>query len=165
MASSLQVGAIVGTRLADLALLQPAFREAIEGLLRDLEAAGIPLQVFETGRSPGRQEALYARGRDPEAADYGRIATRARGYQSAHQFGLGVDLVFHVYGRWTWTEPEPGHWDEMTRLARTRGLEPLSSERPHLQPAGFSSRGRDYGPTDDDAWLAWLRAGASGLHA
>lgn len=144
-------------RRSDLALLRPAFYAPLTALLRELEAHQIPLAVFETIRSPGRQADLYLRGRDPGASDYGRTVTRAQAYQSAHQYGLGADLVFRLSsGVWTWDEPERGMWDTFTRLAKSAGLETLSFERPHVQIAGFDWRKLDRGPLDDAGWLSWL---------
>lgn len=143
-------------RRADLDLLRPSFRGSLAGLVADLARMSIPLRVFETIRSPDRQEALYQVGRDPSAVGYGRTVTRARAYQSAHQFGLGTDMVFVVDGAWTWDEPETGMWDAYKRLARAAGLETLSFERPHVQAAGFNWRALPRGPQDTAGWLGWL---------
>jgi peptidoglycan L-alanyl-D-glutamate endopeptidase CwlK len=147
------------SRRADVALLRPDFRAVYVDLIEECARLGIPLQPFETARSPGRQSELYMRGRDPGAGDYGRTVTRAKAYESAHQFGLGADSVFRLAnGVWTWDEPEAGMWDTYTRLARARGLETLSFERPHVQIAGFDWRKLPRGPTDEAGWLAWLAA-------
>lgn len=144
-------------RRTGLELLRPDFRWALDGLLQRLGELKIPLAVFESIRSPGRQDQLYLRGRDPAAQDYGRTVTRAQAYQSAHQFGLGADLVFRRdTGVWTWDEPERGMWDLYARLAKSCGLETLSFERPHIQIAGFDWRKLPTGPRDDAGWLAWL---------
>lgn len=147
-------------RIATLDELHPQFRRRLERLLGLLRNEGIPLEPFETIRPPSRQEALYARGRDPHADDFGRTVTRARAYQSAHQFGMGADLVFKVDGRWTWDEPESGQWSRLRHLAMECGLESLSFEQPHVQIADFDWRPLVRGPETDEAWFAWLRAGA-----
>ena len=116
------------------------------------------LRVFESIRPPSRQNALYAQGRDRAKPDYGRTVTKARAYQSAHQFGLAVDLVFFVRGKWTWEEPFPGAWDRLHAAARGCGLEALSFEKPHLQLVDFDFRRLTPGPKDDAGWLEWLRA-------
>lgn len=144
-------------RISTIGLLDVQFQSRLAKLFRELEHSHIPLGVFESIRSPSRQGELFARGRDASKGDYGRTVTRARAYQSAHQFGLAVDLVFHVDGEWTWDEPAPGSWDEMTRLAKRCGLETLSFERPHIQAAGFDWRLEDPGPMEDSLWTQWLR--------
>jgi peptidoglycan LD-endopeptidase CwlK len=149
---------VTAARLADLDLLEREFRGRLAWLLVALRAEGVPLEVFETARSPERQAELYARGRDPDAVDYGRTVTRAMPWQSAHQFGLAADLVFKVAGRWTWSEPGPHMWSRLPDLAHKAGLVTLSFEMPHVQgiyEAGL--RQLERGPNDTEAWLAWLR--------
>jgi hypothetical protein len=131
----------------------------LEDLLGELDAHKLPMRVFESIRAPSRQEMLYMRGRDPGAEDFGRTVTKARAYQSAHQFGLAADMVFRMAdGTWTWDEPVRGMWDTFTRLAKAAGLETLNFERPHVQISGFDWRGLPRGPMDDGGWLAWLAA-------
>lgn len=151
------------TRHAGLALLAPPFRERLDRVIqrcqheRDL----LLLDVFESIRAPSRQRALYERGRDPLAADFGRTVTRAQAYQSAHQYGLAVDLVFHLGSGWSWEEPSPGAWERLHDIARAEGLEPLSFEKPHLQLEDFDWRVLPPGPEDDEGWMAWLVAGGA----
>lgn len=145
------------SRIASLALLDPGFREAVQGVLDELDRNDIPLLVFESIRSPGRQTSLYGRGRNPSAPDFGRTVTKARAYQSAHQFGLAVDLVFLVDGEWTWEEPEGGMWASFHDIARGNGCVPLSFEQPHIQVAGFDWRTLERGTDNDSGWLQWLR--------
>lgn len=144
--------------ITDLTLLRGEFRTPLAALTDMLARENIPLRVHESIRSPARQAKLYAIGRNPEEVGYGRTVTRAHPYESAHQFGLAVDLVFHVNGKWTWDEPEWGLWDRMAQLARVAGLEVLSFERPHVQMPGFDHdrKGRPRGPAYTDGWLTWL---------
>lgn len=145
------------TRIADVALLAPAFRTRLASMLDELSRDLPTLRVYETARAPSRQEALYRRGRDPKAPDFGRTVTRARAYQSAHQYGLAADLVFRIGDEWSWEEPERGAWDRMRLAAARAGLEPLSFERPHVQMIGFSWVGLARGPMDDEGWMRWLK--------
>lgn len=148
-------------RLAELELLERDFRGRLSWLLVALHAEGVPLEVFETARSPERQAELYARGRDPDAVDYGRTVTRAMPWHSAHQYGLAADLVFKVEGRWTWSEPGPNMWSRLAGLAKGAGLQTLSFEEPHVQVAGFQwAHQLERGPNATPAWLAWLRGRA-----
>jgi len=150
-------------RHTGLALLAPVFRGPLDRVLvrcqRDPDL--VLLDVFESIREPSRQNALYERGRDPLAADFGRTVTRAKAYQGAHQYGLAVDLVFHLATGWSWDEPVPGAWERLHGIAREEGLEPLSFEKPHLQLAGFDWRALPKGPEDDAGWLAWLTDGGA----
>jgi peptidoglycan LD-endopeptidase CwlK len=138
-------------------LLDPAFREALGEVLEELRLLGSPLRIFETARSPVRQDELYERGRDPNKSDFGRTVTKARRYQSAHQFGKAVDMVGYVNGKWTWDLPAI-RWKELGLSARRHGLTQLSFEQPHLQPLGWNWRNEKEGPDGEDEWLAWLLA-------
>lgn len=149
-------------RISDPNMLDPEFREKVELVLHAMQLAGIPLLLYESIRSPLRQEELYDRGRVDTAADYGRTVTDARAYQSAHQFGAGADLVFFTKGRWTWEEPEDGMWEAMHKSAKVWGLMTLKDRRgrvkewPHVQVAGFDWRQHARGPADTAGWLMWL---------
>ena len=72
----------------DLADLHPAFAKKIRQLVHNLEARGEYFFALEGYRSFERQNALYAQGRTAP----GRKVTRARGGQSAHQFGVACDF-------------------------------------------------------------------------
>jgi peptidoglycan L-alanyl-D-glutamate endopeptidase CwlK len=144
-------------RISSLDLLDHELLDRLGTLMIGLRTEGIPLEVFETARSPARQADLYQIGRDPDVPGYGRTVTRAMPYQSAHQYGLGVDLVFRVAGRWTWEEPQRGMWDRFHTHARQAGLTPLSFEAPHVQLPGFDPAALPKGPGDTAGWLRWLR--------
>ena len=72
--------------LADLHL---HVRSLAEALLARSAAAGIPLTVTFTYRSPATQAALYAQGRTTP----GRVVTNARAGESFHNYGLAFDVV------------------------------------------------------------------------
>jgi D-alanyl-D-alanine carboxypeptidase len=156
-------------RLADLDLLVPDCRGRVLALVSACRAKGIPLEVFETGRAPLRQGELYARGRNPHEADFGRTVTRAHPWGSLHQWGLAADLVFRINGMWTWEEPRPGMWARMHALAAAYGLHILRDqdgrviEMPHVQVGTTADLNQlERGPNDTAAWLVWLRARAVG---
>ena len=158
--------------LADLELLVPDCRARVLALLVACHAEGIPLEAYETGRPPARQAELYAIGREPGNGELGHTRTDSLPWHSAHQFGLAVDLVFRVNGRWTWVEPEGGMWDRLHELAPESGLRGLRNRRgrliemPHVQLEGVgpSDLARlPRGPNETAAWLAWQRARAAGV--
>jgi peptidoglycan L-alanyl-D-glutamate endopeptidase CwlK len=136
--------------------LHPAFLACLAKLEVALRAEGIPLALYEGARSPFRQAELYARGRG--VGETGKTVTRAKAWQSFHQFGIAADMVFQVNGAWTWEEPKPGMWKRYTELARAAGLRTLDFERPHvelpvaLQPLQVGH----YPPGGAEAWQAWL---------
>lgn len=125
--------------------LHPVFRRKLRALLAQLKAEGLPFRPFECFRSPQRQEWLYQQGRTRPGA----IVTRARPWESFHQYGLAADLVLHQDGRWNWEMGgrKARWWRRLHDLGREQGLEPLTFEFPHLQLAGVE--------------LAQLRAGVA----
>lgn len=151
-------------RVSTLSLLRPDFAARVAKLQARLEAEHIPLEIFESVRSPSRQAELYAKGRVEGQVDFGRTVTRAKPYQSAHQYGLAVDFVFKVNGVWTWDEPEPLQWGRFTRYAVECGLQTLSFEKPHVQMDPSALHTLQPGPFDTREWLTWL-AKANGAGA
>lgn len=143
-------------RVSTLALLRPDFAERVAKLRARLFGENIPLEVFESVRSPSRQAELYAQGRVEGQPGWGRTVTKAKPYQSAHQYGLAVDFVFKVNDVWTWDEPEPLMWSRFTRYAVECGLQTLSFEKPHVQMDPFSLHALQPGPFDTRGWLEWL---------
>ena len=93
----------------DLRLLNNRAFSAFWNLTEKLDGTGF--RVFETYRSPERQDALFKKG-----------TTKAIRYQSAHQYGLAVDYVMFRDGKWTW-EIEPYEWEILHTHARECGLE------------------------------------------
>lgn len=107
-------------------------------------------------RSPEVQDGLYAQGRTKK----GDVVTKARGWESAHQFGLAVDFVAWVieadqigtnlrtgrlssdYGVWSWSDEHD--WKYLKEQAELVGLTvPIKWDRPHVQhPAWETLRAR-----------------------
>lgn len=73
-----------------LDMLEPVTRAAVQAILAESAAAGMPLMVFETYRSTERQGALFAQG-----------ATQLRTV-GVHHYGLAADLVKDVAGEPSW---------------------------------------------------------------
>lgn len=152
-------------KIRDLAILHPVVREKVGQVLAQLAAEGIPLRVFESYRTPTRQNYLYAQGRTRA----GNVVTNAKAWQSYHQYGLAVDLVFYENGEWHWgrNQQHSRMYDRMHQIARSVGLEPLSWETPHIQLAGTSTANLYAGrwPAGGDAaWADNLRSYAQGWH-
>jgi peptidoglycan L-alanyl-D-glutamate endopeptidase CwlK len=133
-------------------------RKALAELAGRLFVEGIPLRVYEAGRTPQRQRDLYLQGRNSPS---GRIVTKAKPWESYHQFGMAVDHVFWIDGLgWTWNEPKPGMWARYTQLADKCGLRSLSFEKPHVElPLRLADlQSGVYPPGGDDSWRDWLEA-------
>ncbi len=85
---------------------------------------GVPIKWHSYYRSPAEQDELFRRG-----------ATKARGWQSPHNYGLAVDYHFEKYG---WNVP--GSWWKFgDDVARAAGLETGLSfgDANHLQGRGW----------------------------
>lgn len=150
-------------RNAEMSLLHPVVREKVAAVVGALNAEGIPFRVFEAFRYPQRQADLFAQGRTKPGA----IVTKAPPWRSYHQYGLAVDLVLFVDGKWSWDTAgaKRAWWKRMQDLGAAQGLEALSFELPHLQLAGTSTdalvRG-EYPADGDDEWAENLDAAIMG---
>lgn len=128
-----------------ISLLHPKARQTFkilqEDLVRSYEAGEVhsPLYAFETFRSVERQESLFIAGR-----------SKARAWQSAHNYGLAVDFVPFVKDKtaagtknvgWSW-EVSGDIWDHLTRSAEKVGLfQNISWDRAHVvHPLWFELR-------------------------
>lgn len=105
-------------RNQSLNLLYYPFREKVVAGLEQARDAGIPLQVFETFRSRVRQSELYAKGRTAP----GPIVTRALPGQTYHNYGIAVDLVLWIDGKWTWDRQYHDHYREAGKYFELQGL-------------------------------------------
>ncbi len=124
-------GLDVERREQALDALHPQFRERVVNALATLATEGIPFRVFEAFRQPERQQWLFAQGRTRPGA----VVTKARPWESFHQFGLAVDLVLFEGGRWSWDDsgPRAAPWRRMGEVVAAVGLRTLSFERPHAE--------------------------------
>jgi peptidoglycan L-alanyl-D-glutamate endopeptidase CwlK len=151
------------SRSSELKFLHPAIRSAVIDIRAELNAAGHPFEVFEAYRSPRRQRYLYAQGRTAP----GKRVTKAKAWQSYHQYGLAADFVLKLDSGWSW-ETGGRHaiaWQALHTIGRRYGLEPLSWEMPHLQMAGLKVaelRRGSYPPGGDESWADNLEAAIAG---
>jgi peptidoglycan L-alanyl-D-glutamate endopeptidase CwlK len=141
-------------RSSDLTRLHPKVRNKVKAIQKQLDDEGIPMKVFEAFREPERQTHLYAKGRTTS----GSKVSNARAWQSYHQYGMAADFVRFENGRWNWntaTAQQRAQWDRFHEIAREKGLEPLSWEKPHVQLIGTSLTqlmNGDYPDGGDDSW-------------
>lgn len=93
-------------RVADIHLLEPNTRAAVQAIITDAKQLGIALMVFETYRSKERQTALF---------DQGASTLKNVG---VHHYGLACDLVKDIHGQPSWK----GDFNFLGTLARQHGL-------------------------------------------
>ena len=119
--------AMMRARFNDMGVLHPKARGAFLLLANDLHRAfldgrtHVHFKAFETFRSPWRQKSVMDNG-----------TSQADMYESAHAFGLAVDFVPNIGGRWSWSLTHP--WDFLRDAARARGLLcELDWDRAHVE--------------------------------
>ena len=120
-------------RCDDMALIHPMVYGAFDRLRRDLDSMFVlgrteyRFEVFETYRSPQRQQELFVMG-----------STKAVPFKSAHQFGLAVDFVPKVDGKWSWEVPSQS-WADLRAAALRVGMDaPISWDRAHVEHPLFN---------------------------
>lgn len=122
----------------EIALIHPKTREILMPLLHELArgyesgATQRRFQLFEGFRDPRRQDYLFKKG-----------TTKARAWQSAHNYGLAVDIVPFEgttdRGFWRWGIPR-GDWEYLHTIARNHGfLTPINWDLAHLEHPIWSS--------------------------
>lgn len=118
--------------------LHPDFREKLDKWLAAATAAGFDILVYETFRTPERQQWLFDAGR--KRPPFGRYLTYTM--DSCHRYGLAADIVPLLNGQANWAgydklykEVDPGDF----------GLETLDFERPHLQIKGGQAYAKEHG--------------------
>lgn len=120
--------------------LRPECRALVDQFLADCKAAGLDLIVTCTSRTNAEQDALYAQGRTTSGA----IVTNARAGQSAHNYGLAIDIVPVVNGKPDWNGGD-AVWQQIGNLGQARGLEwygapdAVFKELPHFQVPNWRS--------------------------
>jgi|SRR5580765_4689689 len=114
--------------------LRPEVRPLVDKFLDAVAAAGIDLLVTCTYRSLDDQAALYAQGRSVP----GKIVTRAMPGQSAHNYGMAIDVVPIVNGKPEWSTLDPV-WITIGDMGEQAGLTWLGNptsgfmEYPHFE--------------------------------
>lgn len=106
---------MANTRLASL---EPEFRPIVEAVLKDVsEVTGLPWIIVSGRRSMLEQGQLFDQGRILP----GKIVTKARPGESAHNFGLAADLAPMKDGKVWWNAPRE-IWQAMADIAVAKGL-------------------------------------------
>lgn len=116
-------------RINDMRLVHPDVRADFMLLQHDLERGFRYgevkrfLRPFETYRHPMRQDYLITQG-----------TTRAKAYESAHQFGLAVDFVPWDNGRFNWPDVSDPCWAYLRQKAHARGFKnDIEWDRAHVE--------------------------------
>lgn len=124
----------VNTTNRDKSLVNLLLWQRVADALEELKGQGLRLKLFEGWRAPSRQNWLYEQGRSRE----GKKVTNARAWQSWHQYGLAVDVVFWGERGWTWE----GDWVPVRRAMQVRGLGIVKNDWAHyeLKPKGMKTK-------------------------
>lgn len=132
-----------------MTLLAPFFLARVEAAIAECKGEGWKLWVVEGYRSPERQNWLYAFGRTKD----GTIKTKARAWESLHNYGLAVDICGGSNKAPVWTMP----WDKIKRVFELNGLISLAPfEQAHFEiNGGFKTKQlKDFAHSDglDAVW-------------
>jgi hypothetical protein len=115
-------------RYASLDLLAPVARTAFAGLDAYLRRE-TRFRLFETFRDPFTQETAFKAG-----------TSKARAFESAHQFGLAADFVPFGTAGWEWPVTDHPEWDDLRVAARSFGLlNGIHWDRPHVEHPAWKS--------------------------
>lgn len=131
------MGTPENTRDYDITNLHPLMRSPVFDMIHELRfATGRPAHlpdfgIFEGYRSPERQAYLLKRG-----------DSKAGPWQSAHQYGLAVDIVPIVDGQWSWNVGAD-IWTHIASIAVRHGLVvPIGWDKAHVQHPLFAQAKR-----------------------
>lgn len=118
----------------------PEFAAKAKAVLNACEDRGVHLLVTCTKRSLEEQAALYAQGRTAP----GKIVTNAKPGQSAHNFGMAMDVVPIRNGKAIWNADDPA-WQVYGEEVRKANLEWAGDwhrfkEYPHCQLPNWEDR-------------------------
>lgn len=114
--------------------LTPDVRPLVDAFLASCKDAGLDVLVTCTRRTEAEQTALYAQGRTAP----GHVVTNAKAGQSAHNYGLAIDIVPMVNGKPDWNGLDP-IWKQIGELGEAAGLTWLGApdstfpEKPHFE--------------------------------
>jgi hypothetical protein len=97
-------------RYVAIHLLAPCARHRFTSLAHSLRL-DTRFRIFETYRDPARQEEAFNRG-----------TSKARAFESAHQFGLAADFVPWDGTKFVWPGAADPEWDELHGAAHRAGL-------------------------------------------
>ena len=119
-------------------MLYPPFEKKIKLVFIDIDAAKLPLFPFSNSRSFDDQAKIYARGRttpgEPCSHDgkslavgkctvhpLGAAVTNSAPGMSMHNYGLAMDFVLKINGRWSWDYSHPA-WAKYGEIVKRNGL-------------------------------------------
>lgn len=107
----------------DFSLLHPKCKNNFQEFANYLSGEGSKFRMFEGYRSPIRQNYLFNQ-RPP--------VTKARAFESAHQYGVAADFVWFEHGQWSWDDDHP--WEHLVDAARKFNLVvPITWDRGHIE--------------------------------
>ena len=100
--------------------LLPEVRDKVLAFIEGCAVRGVTVEVYCTYRSPQEQALIYERGRSLP----GPIVTKAKPWQSAHQYRRAADAVPMVLGKPLWKyEAASPEWKIFGEEAEKAGLE------------------------------------------
>jgi len=128
--------------------LQPMTRSLLEQGQEAIKSTGWTFFITDGFRSNAEQTKLYSQGRTTP----GKIVTNARAGQSAHNYGLAVDMAFQKSGKLSY---DPSLYAKIYPIARKIGFELGAdwtgfTDKPHFEHPQWekiSNKGKEVMPT------------------
>jgi peptidoglycan LD-endopeptidase CwlK len=151
----IMTGELIPTTEAKLLTLDPAFLPLARGLLMCGRAIGLDVHVSSARREQAEQDALYSIGRTKP----GKIVTNARFGQSAHNYGVAID----VFVRETddKTGKQRANWDPAVYKRLWAAACYASLDKQGLVWAGNWKTFKEYVHFEQAGWKAVAAKGAS----
>lgn len=126
-------------KVTDRMLLEahPYLRTKAQMGVQQLEDKEIFVRIYCVYRSPEEQARKYAIGRDENGNEIGTIVTRAKPWQSFHNYSLAFDCVEIRRGKAIWNNTKE-RWETIAGVFKALGLEWAGEwmnfkESPHFQ--------------------------------
>lgn len=96
-----------------ITLLYPKFYELLSIGMQKSREIGLDIYVFETYRSPERQQHLF---------DLKNGTSESPAWMSWHQYGLAADLVWFGPKKWSWKPLKRDDWERLAEVMQSVGL-------------------------------------------
>ena len=124
--------------------LHPSLQAQARAMINHGQYEDINVHPDLVYRSPEDQDAEYARGRSEDGEEIGPTVTDARGGQSAHQYGLAMDIrIYDDFGVSNWDYYRNPDWARMVEIGESYGFYPGAyfpwddPDFPHFEIPGF----------------------------
>ena len=102
--------------------IHPVIQHKVKYILVRAHQQGLPVYLFEGLRTFYKSHQYFMQGRNEkgEIVDRTKVITYADAGYSWHNYGLAVDIVFKINGRWSWSFKLP--WQDLGLIGKEVGM-------------------------------------------